>query len=393
MKAHHLFLAILALFLIILTTAKAQVSAPESIVFEVESVWFTEPPGTFQANASLTFTLSQYDPDQTNGAFQYTYYLYNPDPAFAPTRWVRLNFSDSPVTYRTGWVKHQSLSFSGMPIQGYLNNISFNMTAWNSGTESGPSCMINVTDLRIVGTHVECGHRLDAPSGIGVVGVRAAQVADDPEGPISIPALTDSRWHFSPDDPNSTVSNLTYYLHVGADINTMQNYTGMIPNWRSNGVFNYTVETFTSQANARFPFYAKVQARDNFTRQVSNFSCTAYVSGGSIRESGACGTFLTDLTTGVGNEAHFPFLNLTDTAERMGTDTDFIGPILGAMVVLGLASMGFVAGGMVIGTALLLVGIPFIVTMGLMPYWVVILIFLGMLSVVVLSFAKGGSSE
>lgn len=368
-------MGLLLLLLLLLPSSSAQSETrpapPERAVLEVYRVEQWDPDSTsYQAWWNLTFQLSSNDPDQVNGALDYNLW-------FNGTR-ILSAISLQAVPGREGWVYFNNDFAASAGDSGVY---SLALTANNTtAEESILSCSLSAT-FRSNNSYTQCGATISAPPGVSAITTREA---NETAG-----AIVQVRWKLSEDDVDQVSGAFDYWLYVGSALGSMYNQT-ITPSLDEAGVLVAEVEYFTAPG-ASFTNYNKVMARDPLTHQRSDFSCTVFVQAGALYERQACGTLGAPGGGPVAGEPSFPMVDLDGTSAASGISVGILGAMLGVAFVFGLATMGFLMGGIIAGGAATALGIVFLGVTGIMPLWVLILIFLVAVTVIVLFFRSGSS--
>jgi hypothetical protein len=360
-------------------------SPPAKLVVEVTEVLKWNPYGEeFQSFWNLTFTKSAED----SGSLKYNLYMGGGVGCTAVPCLISSDIfsafgaSIGSVPSRTNWYWLRS------DVSGAANatsNLTIYLTANNTGVggqESVLSCGVTV-DFRVNLSQDQCGDTIAAPAGLGLLSTASPTATTF--------GIVDMRWFLSTNDPNTTYGEYNYWPAQGAKPSLMTNYTGAIPTSSGNGIQNFSFDVGGN--GGKFPFYGKVLARDPLTHQRSDYSCTAFVDASQQYASSGCGSFSTNLADISAGDATFPFMNITETAELMGSDTSVVAYLLGAAVIMGISLMCFVFGGFVIGVLGTVLSIVLIAAFGILPTWILITLFLISVTILVIKMTPGGTNQ
>jgi hypothetical protein len=367
---------------------------PAGMVVEVTRVETWNPDdASFQSWFNVTFPLSPQDPDQINGDFLYTMWINGVRVG------ENVNFTgcggivcSGPIPQRPGWAfwLNDLAASGGIPTAHTINLTAKNASSLN--TESLWSCSVTI-DLIVNGSHEQCGVNIEPPPGVSLLSLTRSRFNEVDGELFSIPAITDIRWHLSPDDTNQTSGEFDYYVYQGPTPGSIINFSGATPQFLSPGLMNFSIETFSSAENARFPLYARVLARDPYTHQRSSFSCTAYVTSGAPFGSGGCGTLSTSLHDVLPETPTFPFANLTQSAEFLGISINMVGGLMGGATLMGLVLAALTTRSMVLANVAGTILMGLLASFSIIPIWVYALTFLASISYVVLKLIpQGGES-
>lgn len=372
------------LFLLLLPSVGALAPAPvPSLVAEVERVsFYASPPTQFEAFVNLTWRLSPDDPDQSVGAFNYS--LYSNRTTYS-TGWLpQYNLSRIPIPARPGWV------YARVDFADYATEQSF-VRAYNltvraplnaAPNVSTPSCLVSIDAARN-GSFSQCGDGIEPPVGVSALVDRAASASDSQTN-------TTFRWRPSANDTNQSSPEFDYWLYQGRDPTRLRYYKDP-PTLESPGVLRSTVTSYTTVGET-FPHYAFVVARDPLTHQRSDASCTVHVLGGAMYRAGTCGDIEVPAGGFVGGGPTFPLLDVAATADALDMPEGMLAGVLAATLVLAFACMGWAAGRIVGASVGGLGSLGFATALGLMPLYVLILVFLLSMVLIVFSIKRGGQT-
>lgn len=391
MHAGKAFLLLfVSLFVAIFATGTAAALMPvPHVVLEVTSAELVSSSNlsnpVYRTDFVLNWKLSPDDPDQVNGDYEYRWIWNGTD--FGP-------ISGTPIAGRAGWL-HLFPQTSGNDPGVHGITIVANDTA--TQTASVPSCLVTA-EFRINLWHSECGNdTLET-----VPGVSAVVTNESVEGESG--AIAAIRWKPSPDDPDQTNGSFSYWLYGGIcptlDQCEWENEIGLTLNLtygtysvESAGVFLTSIEQGIAPGGT-IPLNVWLLARDNLTLQRSEFSCKVFVQNGALYERMACGEMP---VPGGGfaaiSGASFPFVNMTFLQEESGLSETVLSAIFGGATVLGIATMGYLGAKTVGATVGALLSIALIASLGLMPGWLLVVLFMGALTLLVISLRKGGEPQ
>jgi hypothetical protein len=204
-------------------------------------------------------------------------------------------------------------------------------------------------------------------------------------------------YRLSPDDPdNHTVCPCPYAYELYRS-NTSGNGTfhtatltwGAIPNAPE---YAYVLLSDGDTIPVSYtPSQIKMWLRANYTvtGELSVKSCEVYPDLRVNRSVYECGS-MNGITVG---DPSFPFLDVTGLIDDSGLAAGFVYSFLGLGFVFGLTVVGFLgakAVGGIVGASL---GFLFIAILGLMPLWILVLMFLGLVGLGVMMITRGGASS
>lgn len=389
MSAVALAFAALTLLLFFLSfSASAQApTPPQTFVMETRSV-VNYASGSSSQEINVTWTISPEDTDQTNGAFTYSLYVRCPslDGGGSPY-YARLNLTDAAISARPGWLQRSTPLSLGTPFCG-LGTLDFNMTAWNGTFQSSPSCGVNITADRMesssiffgnksITNHGQCGSNITrAPTGI------ASQVQafanSTQNGRLRL------KWPVSTSDVNLTVGNFTYRVR-GFEAFEFLNETDPTTGIDANGLRQQDVTLFDNASlNVKF----QAAAWDPSTRMRSNWTCAVGITT-IYGETNVCGNVETfsPLNSLVGSgTVLFPWVAPAALATDWGLAQDLAPWFFGFIWIAIITGIGFWLAngpGMVVGG---LVGLGSAGLFGLIPLWLIILIFALLAAVAIMLF-------
>jgi hypothetical protein len=393
--------------LLFLSSSVQATSPPPTFVLETRSVTFIND-GASISPMNVTWRVSPEDPDQINGSFTYSLYARCPTVAAG---YVRFNLTDVPLPGRTGWLERSTNLNLGPPFCG-LGTLDFNMTAWNGTDQSSPSCPLNVTIDRMESTSIffanktivnqgQCGDRITiAPGGIAAQVKQTVNFTRDENSVAFVPTLVDVKWPISVNDTNQTVGDFNYAMQTSVIGNDGSiSLSGIELDPRQTGTNGdgggYRIRHIVYPDGLSNKLNYRVSAWDPVTRMRSNFTCAASIDTAINGSSSQCGDVdafaaLNGLMSGT--TVLFPFVPAASIA------TDFGLPQALAPWFLGIVWIGFLAGlglwiaqapGVMVGG---IIGLGSAGMMGLIPLWLIILVFAALAAFALIYYKSGGES-
>lgn len=400
------------LFLLLIVSVSAEAAAPrppQTVVMYLDNI--TSYPSNYDIKGNLTWRLSPDDPDQTNGVFTYSLYQNSTNsgtmtcsatsgPAGSPSGcgWLRVNQTGySPIAGRAGWVRIavQFTVTNGGAIcnTAYPGNCAFNMTAWNvsaGGIEGYASCNVNLT-WTIGGSRDQCGAYItNSPAGIAAF---TQAVSNE-----TLQGNLQTKWPLSVNDTNNDTGDFRYRIIAHTTTETGQtiqilNDTDPVTVIDGNGIRIYN---HTTGGTYRFTAQYQVRAEDPLTFMVSNFSCQSSVNSGLLNDMNSCnGVSLFTAIPSISETPLFPLVpNVIWTGQHAfglegetSTKWLFAAIWIGLLTGIGFWLLGLAGAG---GGATISMGTAAI--MGLIPFWIVVVVFaLGLTAIVI--FGSGRSGE
>lgn len=364
---------------------------PPTLVVEVLTTQSYVTPGigeNWQATVALNFRWSPDDPDQTSGAWQYFVWINGVDPISPDT--------DAALAGRPGWgtINLGTLGGSG-GTSVWTFSVAVNDTTPGQLDAETMSCEVTV-DLRAIGfnepaSHAQCGEPvIGAPPGFSVVVTDA--IGESQTGAMQSGSV-ELRWRLSEDDPNQLNGSFEYMLFQGLDpeLPLVEGFLTLDPFGAGDGS-GIRFYDFDYQGTAPSQFQYAVKARDNVTRQRSDFSCVLVVDDGVIFDQYACGTLG---VPGVGiapGTPTFPLVDVPQAATDLGLSQDALGLGLGAGLVLVAGVGGVVFAGVIGGITGTTLGAVVGTALGLIPLWGLAVAFLAAVGVIVLILTRGGGA-
>lgn len=380
--AAFLFLAFMLVLVAVSGPAGAATAvAPDTVVLNVDRVVFYETGGgdQYQSFSTVNWRLSANDPDQVNGSWDYRIHLSNDggNLSFIP--------APAPIVGRPGWVS-AFLEFIE-PVENASKRVS--VSANDTGDPqgwSGYSCGFNV-ELDVNRTHYQCGAIIEPPTGVSGL-VVAPFTETTPGGEVLI------RVGLSPDDPDQEQGDFEYWIGTSkfpynATFSLDEDPTGAED---ADGVRNYTRVAPTMPAGTSYKLYVKAQARDPLTLEHSQYSCMIDFQEGIQFDGASCGSLGRPNVGPAPGEPAYPFVDLPMLEDAVGFDADILHGMLAAMTVLGVAFVGYAAASGPGAVAAGVIGIGFVVALGLFPVWAVVVLFMVAVGVIVFKFKGGGDA-
>lgn len=398
------------------TVSASKPQPPQALVLDLVG-FANQTQGVWVARYNFTFQLATDDPDQSVGSFGYTL-CGGTNISSTGYACTSTNASRTP-TGRAGWVyvgvaDATDACSPGQACVNYAPSFTYNVTAWN-GTDQNVGCSLTAALDKVspflnepnnnVGSesataplvisqtgYYSCGYQPNASAGV-------AAIVSTPYGSsLAVPSVTNVTWRLSEQDPDQTTGALDYYLfhrytnppQAGLVQRGVRDTPGGALD--SAGVRGTNVTGFgaVGQTNT---LYLQVYARDNLTHVRTNLSCIAAVTEGVAFATGNCGNLLPDSAGGqIASGPAFPMLDVAAFQASTGLSSAATGYLLAGVMIACLGGGGFLVAQKAGGVIGLVLSVIAIASLGLVPLWLLIVVFLGFASVIVLFFSAGKTS-
>lgn len=362
-----------------------------AVADNVKSVRYQTAGGNqVQYDVWFNFTRSSADPGTWN-------YSYEIDPELSAPVVIGPS-APYTIANRPRWVGFRASGSSSQSVDG--STYAFRARGFDGTDHTLWSCQVTV-NLYTLGSHSQCGEPLWAAPNVTSVTVSEALSVSTGKTTIVFKHSTGAAvGELSVSDPNATTTGDFRYQIVAQFISQKDGQSTTVPviytsqaNVGSGGSRSFDVTYAGSSA-----FYLALEARalDPRTGLIGTSSCQTVVDTGVTFSTNRCGLYVPNgvvPSAPAAGTPEFPFVNMTQAAGALGVTTSVLGLALGGFLIV----MGALAGGLVVrntvgGFVGAVLGLGFGTVLNLVPLWLVVLVFLGAVSVVVF-MGRGGGGE